>query len=283
MWIIAWYRIDVVHPQGIDDFVFATSAARLLNKRAIWTDHGDAKHFMRPVSSPRLRALALRAAKYANAVVVVSKSEKEEILSVAPDFPNIVVVHNGVFVRKQTVRKKPNAAPLVIGCTSRLIKTKGIGELLRAFSCLKQAEKLELWLVGAGDDEEEFKKHARRLGIQGRVKFLGFQEDVWRYLEAFDIYVHPSYHEAFSIALIEAAMTGKPTVATRVGGNPEIVNEKTGILVEPKDVDSLKEGLQKLIDDPALRKSLGDAARKLAVEKYDFGKIVEEKMAPLYE
>lgn len=283
MWIIAWYRINVVHPQGIDDFVFATDAARLLNRKVIWTDHGDAKYFMRPVSSSRLRALALRAAKYATAVVVVSKSEKEEIRSIAPNFPNIVVIHNGVFVRKHTTRKKPDSPPLVIGCTSRLIKTKGIGELLEAFCGLKQRDQLELWLVGTGDEEEEFKKQAKRLGVQSRVKFLGFQDDVWRYIEAFDIYVHPSYHEAFSISMIEAAMAGKPTVATRVGGNPEIVNENTGVLVEPKDIKSLREGLQKLIDDPALRKRFGDSARKLAVEKYDFRRIVEEKMVPLYE
>lgn len=283
MWIIAWYRIDVVHPQGIDDFVFATSAARLMNRKAIWTDHGDAKYFMRSVSSPRLRALALKSAKYAAAVVVVSQSEKEEILTVAPDFPNITVIHNGVFVREFSVQKQPNTRPLVIGCTSRLIKTKGIGELIEAFSNLKQTEKLELWLIGTGEDQDKFMSKTKQLGVQSRVKFLGFQEDVWRYLEAFDIYAHPSYHEAFSIALIEAAMAGKPTIATRVGGNPEIVNENTGILVEPKDVDSLKEGLQKLIDDPVLRKRFGNAARKVAVEKYDFDKIVAEKMVPLYE
>jgi glycosyltransferase involved in cell wall biosynthesis len=98
------------------------------------------------------------------------------------------------------------------------------------------------------------------------------------------IFVLPSYHEGLSLALLDAAMMQKALIATDIDGNPEIVKDKeTGLLVKPRDVDSLAEALDKLLSSPTLQKKYAQNARKLYEEKYDFPTIVKEQIIPIYE
>jgi glycosyltransferase involved in cell wall biosynthesis len=282
IFIILRYGVDVVHPQGRDDFIFATTAAKLLGKKVVWTDHADLKYILKDSNStPAVKIHKM--AGYVNAVIAVSESEKKEIIKVDPSFTNLTVVHNGVDSIKNDIKPaKRGKNRIVIGSTARLVDTKGIRELLQAFALLKNS-KTELWLVGKGQQEEEYRVAAKELGIADRTIFIGHQSNIWPYLKAIDIYVLPTYHEAFSIALLEAGIAGKAVVATNVGGNPEVINKDTGILIPIKDPQQLADALQRYIDNPALRKKKGAALQKLVQKEFNFTDIVKTKIIPLYE
>jgi glycosyltransferase involved in cell wall biosynthesis len=286
---VTWYyliirilRIDIVHPQGVDDFVFATSAAKKLKKKVIWTDHGDLKYVMRPNTSRRLKKRILFYARYARAVIAVSKSEKHEILSQSKHFPNLQVVYNGVNLPNIEKKIENSSKQLIIGATSRLLLSKGLGELIDAYALI-EGNKHELWLIGSGEDELAIRELAAKRGVADRVKFFGYQSNIWPYLEAMDVYVLPTYHEAFSIALLEAGAVGKAVIVTQTGGNPELITSNTGILVPVKDPQKLADAIGRFVKNPDLRKKKGEALRKLVNKEFNFTEIVKTKIIPLYE
>jgi glycosyltransferase involved in cell wall biosynthesis len=288
----AWYiyviisrRIDIVHPQSRDDFVFATWAARILRKNVFWTDHGDLKFLLdrKNHPHPRMQKWLLACANYTRKIICTSDSEKQKIIEVASELKGkLTAIHNGVF---------PIYAPLpahktkpVIGAISRLVPDKGIKEILEAFSKLVNFDG-ELWLVGSLSGNGEFYKSlATKLGVANRVKFVGYVNNSDNYLAQMDYFVHASYHESFGIAVAEACMAGLPIVATNVGGIPEIVESNvSGLLVPPKNSALLTEALQELISKSELASKLGQNAKKRAIENFDFQKIVEEQIIPLYK
>ncbi len=283
MWLILRYRIEVVHPQSRDDFVFATNAGHLLGKKVVWTDHADLKYLMDRVNHrhPRMQAWLLSAAAKSNAILCVSKSEETSILIVAPELKSkLRVVYNGVF-RPEIISKIPTKK-FIIGTNARLVKEKGIAELIEAFAGLKKPN-LELWLLGGlSGNELHYAGLAKKYGVENSVKFLDYVPNPYDYMASMDIFVHVSYHEAFSLALIEACMLARPIIATKVGGTPEIINEKTGILVPPKDSLAIQKALEKLIGSPELAKQLGRTAQASALNNFDFQKIVEANIIPIY-
>lgn len=280
--VILFNKIDTVHAQGKDDFVFATQAAKLLGKKVVWTDHADLKYIMEPNSNVALRDKILNLARYTRLVVAVSDSERAEILKQSPDFPNLVTIHNGVFL-PNNVKPVAKSKKIIIGSTNRLVKAKGIAELINAFAKIEKIDECELWLVGDGEDRQEFNDLAKKNGVEEKVRFLGYQEDIWPYLLSFDIYVQPSYHEAFSLSLIEAAVAGKAIIATRTGGNPEIINNKTGTLVPIKDSKEITRAINNYLKHPKLAAAMASKLQGLATKRFDFDKIVKDKIIPLYE
>jgi glycosyltransferase involved in cell wall biosynthesis len=98
-----------------------------------------------------------------------------------------------------------------------------------------------------------------------------------------DVYVLPTYHEAFSIALLEAGAVGKAVIVTQTGGNPELITSNTGILVPVKDPQKLADAIGRFVKNPDLRKKKGEALRKLVNKEFNFTEIVKTKIIPLYE
>jgi glycosyltransferase involved in cell wall biosynthesis len=115
------------------------------------------------------------------------------------------------------------------------------------------------------------------------IEFLGHVEDVAAMLRESDVFVHPTYHEAFGLSLVEAEMCSLPIIASRVGSIPEIVQDGvSGILVEPKDTTDLAKAMERLAKDAQLRKKMGQNGRKIFLDNFQFDKIVQEKILPLY-
>jgi len=285
MWIILINNITIVHPQSRDDFVFATFAARILNKKVFWTDHADLKYILDRVNHPhpRMQKWILSASKKVESIICVSKNEKKLILNVAPELRNkITIVYNGVFVPKniRPVKKKG----LVVGSNSRLVPEKGISELIEAYANIPPENSSELWIIGGfSNNLNVYKKLARKFNIEKRVKFVGYVDNPNDYVASMDIFVHPSYNEAFSLAIIEACMLGKPIVATNTGGTPEIINKDTGILVEPKKPRELTRAINILINNKTMASSLGDMAKKYSEKNFDFDNIVRNQIIKLYK
>jgi glycosyltransferase involved in cell wall biosynthesis len=279
---------SVIHIQSKDDFIAATFAGKLLGARVVWTDHADLKHiwmnlgvwYKNPVGK-----FIYRAAKIADVLTVVSKSEysliREHLGPTNPLLSKITVVYNGVVDKKVPMASRD--ASIVTFCVaSRLVTDKGIGEVIEAFLRLEKTHpKCKLLLLGDGREMDKFKKLA---GKQTKIHFMGHQKDPLHYIADADIFVHPTYHEGFSVALVEAGMLARPIIATSVGGNVEIIDgTTTGLLVKPQDVTSLYEAMLCLFENTDLREKLGKNARKQYEKRFDFAHIVRDEFIPLYE
>jgi glycosyltransferase involved in cell wall biosynthesis len=122
--------------------------------------------------------------------------------------------------------------------------------------------------------EDELKKMAVRQ-LPDDIIFTGFREDIAGILSAVDILAFPSHEESYGITLAEAMAMGVPIVASNNAGVTDVViNGITGILVPPRDPVSLGNAIKGLIENPGLRKKLGEAGRKRAEEKFDLRKMI---------
>lgn len=158
----------------------------------------------------------------------------------------------------------------IIGIVATLRSWKGHRYLLEAFSRLRR-DGLHLLIVGDGPQREALQQLAGELGLTGHVTLPGNQRDVVPWLHAMDIFVLPSYaNEGVPQALLQASACGLPAISTPVGSIAEAVEDgQTGLLVEPQNTDALEAALSRLLQDPALRQRMGDAA--LAKARREFG------------
>lgn len=162
---------------------------------------------------------------------------------------------------------------LLLGNVGRLVPFKGQEYLLRAFAEVSRARpNVRLAVVGDGELEDPLKRQAADLGIGDRVVFTGFRDDIPSIYSALDLYAQSSVEgggETFPFAVLQALAFGLPVAATPVGEVPSMVEEGvTGILVKDRDPAALAAALARLLDDPALRRSMGEAARGLLLRKF---------------
>ena len=117
--------------------------------------------------------------------------------------------------------------------------------------------------MGKGDMDVALRAEALKKSANGKVKFLGWREDIDEIMPLFDMLVLPSLNEGMGRVLVEAMASGKPVVASRVGGIPDLVRHaETGYLVPPADEKALANGIKKLLDDPAKAKQMGLRGRE---------------------
>lgn len=286
--ILSRYQPHTIHIQSKDDFIAGTFAGRTLGKRVVWTDHADLKHIFKNISLPYKNPtgkLVYLAARLADVITVVSKSEYElvtrHIPNGSPVKDKIKVVYNGVADSFKPPSPKKNSGEFEFLIASRLVTDKGLGEAITAFKWLsKDFRNIRLTILGTGPEEEKFKELARG---DENIRFLGYKTDPLNYMGNCDVFLQPTYHEGFSVALVEASMLGLPIITTSVGGNVEIIkNKKTGLLVAPKDTDALYDAMLILSKDKSLRQKLAKAARKNYEDNYIFSKIVNKDFIPLY-
>jgi glycosyltransferase involved in cell wall biosynthesis len=176
-----------------------------------------------------------------------------------------------------------------IGIIKSLEKKYGIEYLIRAFKAIKDEyrdKKITLKIGGSGTQRENLETLAKELGVEEDVEFLGriSPEDVAKTFNSFDVSVFPSLREGFGVAAIESEACEVPVVVTNVGGHPESLdNGKTGLIVEPKDPEGLKNAIIKIMENDELRFNMGKAGRVFVGENYevnsnftDIGKIYED-------
>jgi len=124
---------------------------------------------------------------------------------------------------------------------------------------------------------ESLRQSVARLGLDGRVVFTGFRMDVPELLSECAVSVLPSLSEGLSNTLIESMAAGVPVVATRVGGNPEVVDEgRTGLLVPPRDPAALAEAICRTLQDRELARQFGEAARQRVAEHFSLERMLRD-------
>jgi sugar transferase (PEP-CTERM/EpsH1 system associated) len=185
-------------------------------------------------------------------------------------------IYNGVDSDKFHPRSVPrpsvgpegflDGATCVIGSVGRMAAVKDYPTLALAFiqACRqgKEASGLRLILVGDGAARAECQTLLNQAGLASQTWLAGNRDDTAELMRAMDMFVLPSLGEGISNTILEAMSTGLPVIATRVGGNPELVTAgETGTLFEPGDVDSLALCLCAYAKDPARRQREGAAAR----------------------
>lgn len=200
----------------------------------------------------------------------------------------IVWVPNGIdtsFFRPYSNLRAPMRAsfgygdePFVWIAVGRLEEPKDYPSLLRAFAqVLSHFSGTRLWIIGEGAQRDFLQQYAAQLKITGAVEFLGLRRDVASWLNAADAYVMSSAWEGMSNALLEAASTALPIVATDVGGNREIVlHEQSGYLVPPHNSEALAEAMLRLMMLPEHeRLEMGQAGRAHVVANFEIEQIVD--------
>jgi glycosyltransferase involved in cell wall biosynthesis len=163
----------------------------------------------------------------------------------------------------------------------RLTRDKGLVDLSRAFlAAARRNGSIHLLIVGPDEEglAEVFSALAEQ--VPGRVHSVGFADRPETYLAAADVFCLPSYREGFGMALIEAAAVGLPSIASRIYGITDAVDDGvTGILHRPGDVPEIAEALCLLASDPQLRLRMGGAARERAMSKFSEARVTGALMA----
>jgi len=171
---------------------------------------------------------------------------------------------------------------LVIGIVGRLQRCKGYLEFLHmAKGVLKFHSNLKFLMVGGpsrGEEREarEILQKVDELGLGEKTIVTGYRKDVPMLMRAMDIFVFPSHAEAFGLVLIEAMAMGLPVVSSNCDGVLDIVEDgATGVLVPPKNVEGLTQAVLHLIQNPDLRRSLGEAGRRRVEERFSIETMVD--------
>jgi glycosyltransferase involved in cell wall biosynthesis len=254
------------------------------------TFHGHVlRHYFDPARTTAFRMLERWLARSTTALVAVSPQVRDELveLGVAPQ-KRFAVVRLGIDLAERIgaddlrveQRRLLGIAPdrFVVGWIGRMTEVKRTDRVLLAFRQLRDTGVAAcLCLVGDGPDRPAIERRAHELGIMRDTLFLGFQQDVAPFYAVFDALLLPSVSEGTPVSAIEALAAGRPVVATRVGGVPDVVRDgQDGLLVEPEAIDDLSDGLARLARDPALRERLGSAGRERVVRRYGVERLVDE-------
>ncbi|MFH1904714.1 MAG: glycosyltransferase family 4 protein [bacterium] len=171
---------------------------------------------------------------------------------------------------------------IIIGVVARLVTVKGHRYLLEAMK-LMESQSIKLLIIGDGPLRRELEEQAIESGIEKNVVFLGQRKDVPELLSVLDIFVMPSLNEGMGRAIAEAMVAEKPVIASKVGGIPDVVDDKiTGILVSSKSPEALANAITYLMKNPEIAAQMGQEGKKKAVKNFGINSMIEQ-IENLYE
>jgi glycosyltransferase involved in cell wall biosynthesis len=194
----------------------------------------------------------------------------------------IHLCYNGIEAALYPPAPEPRADPVVIGVVCALRPEKGVDTLLEAFAGLGLRPDARLLVVGSGPSLPGLQALAARFGLADRCAFEPATKDVAGRLRQIDIFVLPSLSEAFSNSLMEAMACGCCVVASRVGGNPELVIDgEVGVLFRAGDSAELTRVLDRLLNDSALRAHLAAAGSERIRRQFTMAQATQ-RMGAIY-
>lgn len=237
--------------------------------------------------TPAQRRVQRMAFRYCDAVVCNSQAAADRLKAEGVPASKLRVIGNAI-----AADSFADASPLLprepgvvrVGMIARMnaYDKNHRGFLRAAAGVHENFPNAEFVLAGDGPLRPEFEAEAARLGIADKTRFLGDRRDIPAVLASLDVIVVPSDSESLSNVVLESMATGVPVVATKVGGNPELINSERGLLVPPKDVDALTGGIAQLLANPDLRRDMSAAARRFVRERFS-AENVTRQYETLYE
>jgi N-acetyl-alpha-D-glucosaminyl L-malate synthase BshA len=285
------HHLDVLHVHyAVPHATAAILAQSMLppdqRPRVVTTLHGTDTTLLG--CDPGYRPAIRHALACSDAITTVSEWLRDETLRLLAIEQPIDVIHNFFAPRppgrsREAVRRELGLIhEALVLHLSNLRPPKRIDLLLEAVARVQPRDAFKLVIL-AGADFSPHVEQVRRLGLGDRVIVREKVLCVEDYLQAADLGLYTSDNESFCLAILEGMCFGCPSVATRVGGIPEVVEDGvSGLLVPAGDVDALAHAVQRLIGDPAARFSLGQAARERAQSRFSADHIVP-RYIELYE
>jgi glycosyltransferase involved in cell wall biosynthesis len=264
------WRIDVVHTHDDRPHIYGTAAALLAGVlRVIHTRHGQSPHL-----SARQRWLVNGLARYTDRFVCVSRDSARLAVEQGVPASKVCTLWNGIDTTRFTNCGPRGEGPAVI--VARLVPEKDMETLLRAVELARREDAtFRLEIAGDGACISALRSLAAELHLGDGVTFLGQTRDVPAVLARAQLFVLSSISEGVSLTLLEAMATGLAVVATKVGGNPEVVVDgETGLLVPPRDPAALAAALLRLRRDTGERTRMGQAGRERVEEHFDVRRMV---------
>ena len=257
----------------------------------VHTFHGHVlRGYFGPLRSRMFAGLERVLARSTTCLVAVSPQVRDDLvrLGVAPE-EKFTVIRLGIELEDRVASDTDGRAEtrrllgipsdaFTVGWIGRMTGIKRTDDVLLAFKRLRaRGVDARLCLVGDGPDRDAIERRAHDLGVVRDTLFLGYQENVAPFYAAFDAFVLPSANEGTPVTAIEALAAGRPVVATRVGGVPDVVRDgEDGFLVEAGDVEGLAERLAALAADPGLRQQMGEAGRTRVFPRYAVARLVDD-------
>lgn len=280
--VLKHLRPDVIHTSGAEANFHGLWAGRLAGvKVRIGEEIGFPNHDW------KWKFLFRMTYSCAHCVIGISEAVKQKVVQLGEvRASKVKVIYNPVDLKNREFDDNSNRnaeietrdkKPFVFVTTCRLVPIKNLERLIDAFSVLLgefERTSLQLWILGEGPLKESLIIQTEQLGIIDRVKFLGFQEDVFQFLNRADAFVLPSLSEGFSISLVEAMAMKLPCIATEVGGPAEIIRADTGYLIDPHDQGDILAKMKHVVALPhSERRELGlrakqDIESRFSTEKY---------------
>lgn len=280
-------RADLLHTHTL---AAANVLSRLASPAPV-VSHLHIENPFRPATRWLLSRLDNTTARSCARLIAVSDDTRRAYERQGYPGGRIEVVYNGVELDGKapggTLRTDlgiPDSTPL-IGEVARLCDVKGQSELINAMPHLPGAR---LVLIGAdleqgGAFQERLEHEADLLGVRDRVVFAGYREGAAHELGDLDVLALPSWTEGLPLVVLEAMAQGRPVVASAVGGTPElVVNGETGLLVPPRDSHALAGAIHRLLEDPELRRRMGETARQRVAESFS-ADTMTRRMLEIYD
>ena len=277
--IVRKEKIDIIHTHDHRSDMIGYLAARwagtpVMSTIYVWfSKHSTAKmRYIEVVQRFFLRRF--------DGITAISEATRRDTID-DYDFPEdgVATILSGIDVAgfdgeidEAEVRKSFGVSPddRVLTYIARLWPEKAHTFLLQAMQKVVAEEpRVRLLALGDGILMEPLKAEVQERGLAANVTFTGIRRDVPEVLRITEFMVHPSLAEGIPLAVYEGMAAGLAIVGTDVDGIPEVVtHERTGLLVQPKDVDALAAAILRLLRDPELTRRLGKAARELMEEEY---------------
>jgi glycosyltransferase involved in cell wall biosynthesis len=257
----------------------------------VHTFHGHVlRGYFDPIRASAFKQIERTLARSTTALIAVSPQVRDDLveLGVAPA-RRFGVVRLGIDLEGRTNAGKDDREAFrrlfgvadetfVVGWVGRMTGVKRTDDVLLALKRLRaRGVDAVLCMVGEGPDRDEVEERAHELGVSRHCLFVGYQKEVAAYYAFIDALILPSSNEGTPVSAIEALAAGRPVVATRVGGVPDVVRDGVdGFLVDPGNVDDVADRLERLAADPALRARMGEAGRVRVLPRYAVARLVDD-------
>jgi glycosyltransferase involved in cell wall biosynthesis len=278
-------RIDILHAHMPRASIPGSLLARLAGVPVIISHEHGSILYGHPVRKFLDQNIVGR---FSDVVLAVSEWDRKNIIELEGiPADRVRVFRNGILAFPDTIHDvradlaPPDAA--LIGAIGRLDPVKGYDDLIRAVALLAHDGRgIRCVIAGVGPDHDRLQQLIAELSLGEQVSLLGLREDVPDLLHAFDVAVMSSHSEGAPLAVIEYMAAGAPIISTAVGGVPELIEDGVhGLLVPPSDPPSLAAGIARLLDDPAVARRLGDAARSRQRSELDLD-VTVKRLEALY-
>lgn len=274
--LIGWLRqlikhegFQIVHCHQYSPYSYGWFAHWGTGAKLVFTEHGRFHPDRHRKKARWLNPLMARTTSHLVAISGATRDALVEYEYLPAD--RINVIYNGIKgleanpVRQQALKAELGVkkSDRVIGTVARLDAVKNQPLMLKATRQLVDAgQPIKLLLVGDGPERQALEAQCLSLGLAEHVIFTGFQTEPGDYLSLMDVFLLPSFTEGTSMTLLEAMSLGIPTVATKVGGTPEIVVQgETGLLVPSDDLTAFRQAIEQLLNDDALFAQMSTAAK----------------------